>query len=279
MSKKRTPKGAFHGSIGGFFSQKKKVLLENIKHSGDKKDISLNKSELGDNVFSDVDSMSGNEESANITGINVGSLLDLAANTPKAKHINTGAIFSSLLGSPNFVIDDDEDVSLSSFDPKIVKSQVEVSIRKFFAFDINFSAVEGKSGATISSKFEEIIQSMFTSEKSMEMAASLAREKGININGNFKRQKIRLDQAVVIKEIPIDMPKDMIIVTRVEKLIQSYEEINNVEKQSNNRNNKAIASDSKTIESNPVKPKEYIKASSCRSEKRQTDRYEPLDQN
>ncbi|KAG9305660.1 hypothetical protein G9A89_022582 [Geosiphon pyriformis] len=38
----------------------------------------------------------------------------------------------------------------------------------------------------------------------------------------------------------------------------------NIEKQSNNRNNKAIASDNKTIENNPVKPKECIKASSCR---------------
>ncbi|KAG9285150.1 hypothetical protein G9A89_004365 [Geosiphon pyriformis] len=38
----------------------------------------------------------------------------------------------------------------------------------------------------------------------------------------------------------------------------------NIEKRSNNRNNKAITSNSKTIESNPVKPKECIKASSYR---------------
>ncbi|KAG9302025.1 hypothetical protein G9A89_021069 [Geosiphon pyriformis] len=45
----------------------------------------------------------------------------------------------------------------------------------------------------------------------MEIAISLAREKEININSNLKRQKIRSDQAVVIKKIPMNTPKDMII--------------------------------------------------------------------
>ncbi|KAG9301660.1 hypothetical protein G9A89_016730 [Geosiphon pyriformis] len=112
MSKKKAPKGAFHGSTGGFFLQKKKVVLGNIKHLGNEKNISLNKSELDNNVFSDVDSVSGDEKSAKMTGINVGSLLDSTANTPKAKCINTGAIFSSLLGSPNFVMDDDKNIFL-----------------------------------------------------------------------------------------------------------------------------------------------------------------------
>ncbi|KAG9290067.1 hypothetical protein G9A89_010373 [Geosiphon pyriformis] len=109
MSKKRTPKSAFHGSAGGFFLQKKKVVLKNIKHSGYEKDIFLNKSELDNNMFFDVDSVFGDKESANMTGINVGSLLDSAANTSKAKHVNTSAIFGSPLGSPNFVMDNDKD--------------------------------------------------------------------------------------------------------------------------------------------------------------------------
>ncbi|KAG9299892.1 hypothetical protein G9A89_005421 [Geosiphon pyriformis] len=91
MSKKKTPKNAFYDPTGGSFS-----------------------SELGNSVFSDVDSVSSNKESTNMTSINVGSLLDSATNTPKAKCINTGAIFSSPLGSPNFVMDDNEDVSLPS---------------------------------------------------------------------------------------------------------------------------------------------------------------------
>ncbi|KAG9298402.1 hypothetical protein G9A89_000401 [Geosiphon pyriformis] len=94
-------------------------------------------------------------------------------------------------------------------DPKIVKSQVEVSVRKFFALNINLSAVKEKLAmaktyfirkilslvngfgrATTSSKFEGIIQSMFTSKKSMKIAILLAREKEIIVNSNLKKQGI-----------------------------------------------------------------------------------------
>ncbi|KAG9306082.1 hypothetical protein G9A89_015986 [Geosiphon pyriformis] len=108
MSKKKAPKGAFHGSAGGSFLQKKKVVLGNVKHSGDEKNISLSRSELSNNMFSNIDSLSGNEEDANITGINVGFLLGLTANTSKAKCVNTDAVFGSLLSFPNFDINDDE---------------------------------------------------------------------------------------------------------------------------------------------------------------------------
>ncbi|KAG9303888.1 hypothetical protein G9A89_005798 [Geosiphon pyriformis] len=208
MSKKKAPKGAFHGPAGGSFLQKKKVVLENVKHSDDKKNISLSKSELGNNMFSDVDNVFGDKKSANMTGINVGSLLDSAANTLKAKHINTDTIFSSSLGFPNFVMDNDEDVflflCLSIFlekkwiDPKIIKTQVEVSAKKFFALDINLSAIEGKSA---------------TAKTHMNMAISLAREKEINVNSDLKRQEMRSDQAVIIKKIPINTFKNMIVTT------------------------------------------------------------------
>ncbi|KAG9298885.1 hypothetical protein G9A89_015906 [Geosiphon pyriformis] len=252
MSKKKAPKGAFYSPAGGFFSQKKKVVFENVKHSSNKKDISLYKSKLDNNVFSDVNSVSGNEKSANMIGIDVGSLLDLTANTPKAKHINTGAIFGSSLGSPNFVMDDNEDISFSFclsislkkkwIDLKIIKTQVEMSAKKFFTLDINLSAVEGKSvtaktqliknffslvndfgGATTPSKFKGIIRFMFTFEESMIKAASLAREKRIVINSDLRRQEMRSDWAVIIKEIPMDTPKDMIITTQ--KAVMEFAEL------------------------------------------------------
>ncbi|KAG9297380.1 hypothetical protein G9A89_009464 [Geosiphon pyriformis] len=43
------------------------------------------------------------------------------------------------------------------------------------------------------------------------MATLLAKEKRIDINSNLKRQGMRSDQAVVIKKIPIDTPKDIIV--------------------------------------------------------------------
>ncbi|KAG9305912.1 hypothetical protein G9A89_016565 [Geosiphon pyriformis] len=99
------------------------------------------------------------------------SASDSQMNTPNVKHFNAGATISSPIGSIDYGMNDEEEV-----DPKIVKSQVEVAVKKSFALDINLSAVEGKSamaktqvirklfstingfgGATTPSKFEEII--------------------------------------------------------------------------------------------------------------------------
>ncbi|KAG9307608.1 hypothetical protein G9A89_023173 [Geosiphon pyriformis] len=223
MSKKKAPKGVFYGFTSGFFFQKKKVILGNIKHSDDERDISLSKSGSGDNVYSDVKSLSGDDEDVSMSGAN----------------INTGAVFGSPLHFSNFSIDDNKvvlplhlPISLNKkwIDPKIIKTSMEMSIKKLFALDIDFlaikeklamaktqlvrkifSSINGFGGATISSKFEEIIKSIFTSKKSMKIATLLAREKGINVNSDLKRQGIRSDQAVIIKEISINTPKYMII--------------------------------------------------------------------
>ncbi|KAG9304587.1 hypothetical protein G9A89_020151 [Geosiphon pyriformis] len=160
MSKKKAPKGAFYGPAGGSFVQKKKVVLGNIKHSGNERDIFLSKSEPSDSVYSNVNSLSGDNENVGITGVYGGSLLGLAATTPKVKHVDTGTMFDSPLGSSDFTMDDDEIV-------------------------LPF--------------------------RSMEKTASLARENNIIVNSDLKRQGICSDQAVVIKEILMDMPKDMIV--------------------------------------------------------------------
>ncbi|KAG9294135.1 hypothetical protein G9A89_021494 [Geosiphon pyriformis] len=203
--KKKAPKGAFHGSAGGFFSQKKKVVLNNIKYSGDERDIFLSKSGSSGSVYFDVKSLSGEDEDVSMSKVNGESLLGSAVTTLKAKRVNTGAGFGFLLGSPNFYMDDKE-VVLPSYlsislekkwiDPKIIKTSMEVSIKKSFALDINLSAIEDK---------------LAMAKTYMEMATSLAREKGIDVNNNLKKQGMRSDQAVIIKEIPMNTPKDMII--------------------------------------------------------------------
>ncbi|KAG9302711.1 hypothetical protein G9A89_005185 [Geosiphon pyriformis] len=152
MSKKKVLKGTLYDLAGGSFSQKKKVVLDNVKHSGDERDISLVKLGSGD-MYSDMNSESScGKNNTVIKGINSGSLLGLAATIPKAKRVNSSMVFG-------------------------------------------------------------IIRSMFISEKSMEMAVSLVREKKIDINSNLKRQGMRSNWAVVIKEISINTPKNMIIVT------------------------------------------------------------------
>ncbi|KAG9286899.1 hypothetical protein G9A89_012449 [Geosiphon pyriformis] len=122
-SKKKTPKGAFYGPVD--------VVLSNIKHSDDEKDISLSKSGSSDSIYSDVESLSGENEDVSMSGVIGGSFLDLAAITPKTN---------------------------------------------------------------------------------IEIATSLAKEKGIDVNSNLKRQEIRSDQTVVIEEISMDTPKNIIVV-------------------------------------------------------------------
>ncbi|KAG9295869.1 hypothetical protein G9A89_006608 [Geosiphon pyriformis] len=243
-SKKKAPKGAFYGSAGGLFSQKKKVIIGNIKHSSNKRDISLSKSESGDNIYSDVNSLSDDDENIGMSGVNDGSFLGSAATTLKVKWVNTSVVFGSPLSSSNFYIDNNEVVLLPCLfislekkwiDPKVIKTPVEVLVKKSFALDINLSAIEGKlamtktqlirkffssvngfGGATTSLKFERIIRSIFTSEKSIKKAILLAREKGIDVNSDLKRQRIHSDWAVIIKKILMNTPKEMIVAALAE---------------------------------------------------------------
>ncbi|KAG9305682.1 hypothetical protein G9A89_022604 [Geosiphon pyriformis] len=117
-------------------------------------------------MYSDVDSLSGNDKNVDMTGVN----------TVESKYATA-------------------------------KTQL---IKK------TFSSVNGFGRATTFSKFEGIIRSTFTSEKNINKATLLAKEKRIAVNTNLKKQEICSDWAVVIKEIFIDMPKKMIIIVVAE---------------------------------------------------------------
>ncbi|KAG9307382.1 hypothetical protein G9A89_017211 [Geosiphon pyriformis] len=186
MSKKKAPKGAFHGPAGGSFTQKKKVILGNVKHSGDEQDISL-KSGSNYSAFSDVKSLSSDENDINMSGGGNGSLLSSAVNTLRANRLSTGMDFGSPLSFPTLPW-----IKSKWVDPIIIKTQVEVPVKKSFALDINLSAIEGKS-------------------ENMRKAASLAKKEEIIVNNNVRKQGLCSDWAVVIKEILMDMSKDMII--------------------------------------------------------------------
>ncbi|KAG9302365.1 hypothetical protein G9A89_011791, partial [Geosiphon pyriformis] len=170
-----------------------------------------------------------------------GFFFSLAATTPKAKRVSSNLISGLPIGTIDFGMDENLVYLFPPFNisfdkkwvnSKVVKTLIEVFIRKFFALNINLSAVEKKSAmaktqfvrknfssvnsfreATISSKFEEIIKFIFTSKSSLKKTTSLTREKEIVINTNLKKQGIYSDQAVVIKEIPMDTQKKMIVTT------------------------------------------------------------------
>ncbi|KAG9292754.1 hypothetical protein G9A89_001284 [Geosiphon pyriformis] len=187
----------------GSMSSKKKTPLGNVKHSDNEKNISL-KSGSGVSVYSDVDSLSGDNEDVSMSG-------DF--------DVNTSVNFGSPIDPLDFEIDE-----------KIIKTPVEVLVKKSFALDINllavkkklatsktqfirkiFSKINGFGRATTPSKFERIIKSTFTSEKSMKKAILLAGENGININSDLKKQGIHLNWAIVIKKILMNTPKNMIV--------------------------------------------------------------------
>ncbi|KAG9294384.1 hypothetical protein G9A89_001889 [Geosiphon pyriformis] len=217
-AKKRSTRVPTSGSVGNSSSHKIK------KPSGGAK--------LSNNGFNNMDT---DEETSEGEGVSNSKM-----NTPQAKCFNNSAIIGSPLGSINYNMEEKEKVFLllhKSFsldktwiDPKIIKTQVEVAVKKSFTLDINLLAVEGKSataktqiirklfseingfgGATTPSKFERIIRSTFTSEASMEKATSLAKDNNIIVNSDFKRQGMHSDWAVVIKKIPMDTLKEMIV--------------------------------------------------------------------
>ncbi|KAG9307004.1 hypothetical protein G9A89_003055 [Geosiphon pyriformis] len=138
MSKKKAPKGTLYGPAGGFFSQKKKVVLGNIKHSSNKRDIFLVKLSSSDMCLNIDSESSCGEDNIVIKNVNSGSFLDSAATTPKAKRVNSNMVFGSPLGSFNYEIKEE-------IDSKIVKTPVKVSVRKSFALNINLLAVKDKS--------------------------------------------------------------------------------------------------------------------------------------
>ncbi|KAG9297886.1 hypothetical protein G9A89_015477 [Geosiphon pyriformis] len=221
-AKRRSARVLTAGSVSGGSTQKVKKPLSSVKLSSTDKNLKDGRPVSVDGQPTSMDT-DGKAFDGKVTS-------DSQMNMPNAKRFNTGAAISSPLGSINYNMDDEKEVSLPPLDPKIVKTQVEVAVKKSFALDINLSAVEGKSataktqvvrklfsringfgGATTPSKFEGIIRSMFTSSESMKKTTSLAKENDIVVNSDLKRQKVHSDRAVVIKEIPMNMPKEMIV--------------------------------------------------------------------
>ncbi|KAG9302350.1 hypothetical protein G9A89_011776 [Geosiphon pyriformis] len=186
MSKKKTLKGALYGPIGGIFFQKKKISVSNIKHFGDEKKISLTKPGINESIYSDMNSKFSNNKLGG-TELSLGSafFFGLAMTTPKAKKVIIDLVGGFPIGTIDFGMDENIihlppslNISLKKrlIDPKVVKIQVEVLIKKFFVLDINLFAVKGKlvtaktqfirkifslvngfGGVTTSLKFERII--------------------------------------------------------------------------------------------------------------------------
>ncbi|KAG9292606.1 hypothetical protein G9A89_006978 [Geosiphon pyriformis] len=136
-----------------------------------------------------------------VAGGNNGSLFGSTATTPKTKRVKNNLDCGSPLGSLDYNMNDDDGSPLSPL-------LVEVAVKKSFALDINLLAVEGKS-VTVKT---QLIRKLFSKiNESMEKTVLLAKENNIIVNSDFEKQGICSNRAVVIKEIPMNTPKEMII--------------------------------------------------------------------
>ncbi|KAG9305601.1 hypothetical protein G9A89_001662 [Geosiphon pyriformis] len=110
---------------------------------------------------------------------------DSKMNTPQAKHFNNGVVIGSPLSSIIYNMEKKEEVSLSPcmfffldkvwIDSKIIKTQMEVAVKKSFALDINFSAVERK----LTTVKIQVIRKLFSGINGFGGATTLSKFKGI----------------------------------------------------------------------------------------------------
>ncbi|KAG9292412.1 hypothetical protein G9A89_015282 [Geosiphon pyriformis] len=95
------------------------------------------------------------------------------------------------------------DIELSAVPEKTVSDKL-ICVKKIFY------QVDGFGEASTPSKFPGIIRSSFTSEKNLIKAREMAISEKILVNNNLRKVNSRSDQGVIIKEIPVDLPKSAI---------------------------------------------------------------------
>ncbi|KAG9288635.1 hypothetical protein G9A89_006736 [Geosiphon pyriformis] len=92
------------------------------------------------------------------------------------------------------------DIELSAVPDKTIGDKL-VCVKKIFY------QVDGFGGTSTFSKFPGIIKSSFTSEKSLFKARDMAISEKILVNDDLRKVNSHSDREVIVKEIPVDLPK------------------------------------------------------------------------
>ncbi|KAG9299061.1 hypothetical protein G9A89_020374 [Geosiphon pyriformis] len=137
--------------------------------------------------------------------------------TPKSLKILTKRTLRKLLRKINFLGDVIDNVLLNEpmVLPPLLKTLVNVSVKKSFTLDISLNNITGKSaqeklvvvrklfskingfgGASTPSKFAGIVRVTFTSKLSLALASKKAEEVKILVNSNLKKSSEHSDRAV-----------------------------------------------------------------------------------
>ncbi|KAG9287394.1 hypothetical protein G9A89_023766 [Geosiphon pyriformis] len=105
----------------------------------------------------------------------------------------------SFISSKSFALD----IELSAIPGKTIGNKL-VCVKKIFY------QVDGFGGVSTPSKFPGIIRSLFTSEKSLFKAREMAISEKILVNDDLRKVNSHLDWKVIVKKIPVDLPKSAI---------------------------------------------------------------------
>ncbi|KAG9290192.1 hypothetical protein G9A89_022168 [Geosiphon pyriformis] len=146
--------------------------------------------------------------------------------TPKGPRVVTKQALGKPLGKINFLGNNDDGDILSGGHLKLslpLRNLVNVPVYKSFALDIGLKKVTGKSsqeklsavrklfsgingfgGVSTPLKFAGIIRATFTSKSSLAQTSKKAGNAKILVNTNLKKPTGHLDQAVMIKKIPVE---------------------------------------------------------------------------
>ncbi|KAG9284995.1 hypothetical protein G9A89_009805 [Geosiphon pyriformis] len=95
------------------------------------------------------------------------------------------------------------DIELSAVPGKLVSDKL-ISLKKIFYH------IDGFRGASTPSKFSGIIRLSFTSEFSLNKAREIVICKKILVNDDVRKANNHSDREVIIKEIPIDLPRSAV---------------------------------------------------------------------
>ncbi|KAG9305001.1 hypothetical protein G9A89_007404 [Geosiphon pyriformis] len=164
--------------------------------------------------------------------------LNFCINTPKMKHFNSSMVNVLSLGLcdfgsaiNNFDMGLSPSVFLRPFHHFVASVKKKLCFEPTKSFTLNigllavpestlcdklkgvrslFYKIDGFGGASTPLKFPSIIWASFTSDSSLTMAKQLAVSKNLVINADFKKISIHSNQEIVIKEIPVDLPKSVI---------------------------------------------------------------------
>ncbi|KAG9307278.1 hypothetical protein G9A89_017106 [Geosiphon pyriformis] len=150
-------------------------------------------------------------------------------------------VLEQSLKAPLFITVDKDDDNSVLLPPKVNGSNQLPSSRsrvleshsfrpvKSFALDVDLLAVPGRTNddklitikkvfykidgfgrVSTPSKFPGVIYSTFTSKSSLIKAREMASHEKIIVNGDLRKPNIRSDWEVIVKEIPVDLPKSAI---------------------------------------------------------------------